>query len=83
MTTADELAEQIHKPVIVCGEMSADERSRLMRKFKNVTLASPAQCVRRPGILAELAWQKWQAGKTDLAATLAPIYIHVAGGLPA
>ena len=83
VTTADELAEQIHKPVIVCGEMSADERSRLMRKFKNVTLASPAQCVRRPGILAELAWQKWQAGKTYLAATLAPIYIHVAGGLPA
>jgi tRNA threonylcarbamoyladenosine biosynthesis protein TsaB len=63
--------------------MSADERQRLMRKFKNVTLASPAQCVRRPGILAELAWQKWQAGKTDPAATLAPIYIHVAGGLPA
>jgi len=83
VTTADELAEQIHKPVIVCGEMSADERSRLMRKFNNVTLASPAHCVRRPGILAELAWQKWQAGKTDLAATLAPIYIHVAGGLPA
>jgi tRNA threonylcarbamoyladenosine biosynthesis protein TsaB len=83
VTTADELAEQIHKPVIVCGEMSSDERQRLMRKFKNVTLASPAQCVRRPGILAELAWQKWQAGKTDPAATLAPIYIHVAGGLPA
>ena len=83
VTTADELAEKIHKPTIVCGEMSADERSRLMRKFKNVSLASPAQCVRRPGILAELAWQKWQAGKTDLAATLAPIYIHVAGGLPA
>ena len=83
VTTADELTEQIHKPVIVCGEMSADERHRLMRKFKNVTLASPAQCVRRPGILAELAWKKWQAGKTDLAATLAPIYIHVAGGLPA
>jgi tRNA threonylcarbamoyladenosine biosynthesis protein TsaB len=83
VTTADELAEQIHKPVIVCGEMSADERSRLMRKFKNVSLASPAQCVRRPANLAELAWSKWQAGKTDLAATLAPIYIHVSGGLPA
>jgi tRNA threonylcarbamoyladenosine biosynthesis protein TsaB len=83
VTTADELAEQIHKPVIVCGEMSADERSRLMRKFKNVSLASPAQCVRRPANLAELAWSKWQAGKTDTAATLAPIYIHVAGGLPA
>jgi tRNA threonylcarbamoyladenosine biosynthesis protein TsaB len=83
VTTADELAERIHKPVIVCGEMSADERQRLARKYRNVTLASPAQCVRRPGILAELAWQKWQAGKTDPAAALAPIYLHVAGGLPA
>ena len=81
--TADELADSIHKPVIVCGEMSADERQRLARRFKNVSLASPAQCVRRPGILAELAWQKWQAGKTDSAATLAPIYLHIAGGLPA
>jgi tRNA threonylcarbamoyladenosine biosynthesis protein TsaB len=81
--TADELAENIHKPVIVCGEMSADDRQRLARKFKNVTLASPAQCVRRPGILAELAWQKWQAGKIDPVATLAPIYLHVAGGPPA
>ena len=83
VTTVDELAGQILEPVIVCGEMSADERSRLMQNSKMVILASPAQCVRRPGILAELAWQKWQAGKTDPAATLAPIYIHVAGGLPA
>jgi tRNA threonylcarbamoyladenosine biosynthesis protein TsaB len=83
VTTADELVESIHKPVIICGEMSADERQRLARKFKNVSLASPAQCVRRPAILAELAWQKWQAGKIDSAATLAPIYLHIAGGLPA
>jgi tRNA threonylcarbamoyladenosine biosynthesis protein TsaB len=83
VTTADELADKIHKPVILCGEMSADERHRLARKFKNVTLASPAQCVRRPGILAELAWQKWQAGNINPAAALAPIYLHMAGGLPA
>jgi tRNA threonylcarbamoyladenosine biosynthesis protein TsaB len=83
VTTADELAEKIHKPVLVCGELSADDRQRLARKFKNVILASPAQCVRRPAILAELAWQKWQAGKVDAAASLAPIYLHVAGGLPA
>lgn len=83
VTTADELVESIHKPVIVCGEMSADERQRLARRFKNVSLASPAQCVRRPGLLAELAWQKWQAGKAESAASLAPIYLHIAGGLPA
>jgi tRNA threonylcarbamoyladenosine biosynthesis protein TsaB len=83
VTTADELAEKIHKPVIVCGELSAEERQRLARKYRNVSLATPAQCVRRPGLLAELAWQKWQAGKTDPAAALAPIYLHVAGGPPA
>jgi tRNA threonylcarbamoyladenosine biosynthesis protein TsaB len=83
VTTADELAEKIHKPVIVCGELTGDDRQRLARKFKNVVLASPAQCVRRPAILAEIAWQKWQAGKVDTAASLAPIYLHVAGGIPA
>jgi tRNA threonylcarbamoyladenosine biosynthesis protein TsaB len=83
VTAADELADKIHRPVIICGEMSAEERQRLARKFKNVSLASPAQCVRRPGILAELAWKRWRAGKTDPVASLAPIYLHTAGGLPA
>jgi tRNA threonylcarbamoyladenosine biosynthesis protein TsaB len=82
-TTADEMEKGIHKPVIICGELSAEDRQHLARKFKNVILASPAQCVRRPGILAEIAWNRWQAGKTDAAASLAPIYLHVAGGLPA
>jgi tRNA threonylcarbamoyladenosine biosynthesis protein TsaB len=82
-TTAEELVEKIHKPVIVCGEMTEDDRHRLARKFKNVTLASPAQCVRRPGILAEIAWGRWQAGQMDAAASLAPIYLHVVGGPPA
>ena len=80
VTTLAELAGQIHEPVILCGELSADDRQCLLREFAYVTLASPAQCVRRPALLAELAWQKWQAGHADQAATLAPIYIHVAGG---
>lgn len=83
VTNADELAEKIHRPVIVCGELSADDRQRLARKFRNVRLAPPSQCVRRPAILAELAWKKLQAGKVDAVASLAPIYLHVAGGPPA
>jgi tRNA threonylcarbamoyladenosine biosynthesis protein TsaB len=81
--TAEELEKEIHKPVFICGELSAEDRQSLGRKFKNVLLASPAQCVRRPAILAEIAWNRWQAGKTDAAASLAPIYLHVTGGLPA
>lgn len=81
--TVDELADSITTPTLVCGELNAEERQRLARKYKNVSIPSPAHCVRRPGILAELAWQRWQAGDTDAAASLAPIYLHVAGGPPA
>lgn len=82
VTTADKLAESINKPTIVCGELSADERQRLARKRVNVLLASPAACVRRPAVLAELAWERWQAGAQDDAASLAPIYLHVADPIP-
>ena len=82
VTTADELADKIKKPTIVCGELSADERQRLARKRVNVLLASPAQCVRRPAVLAELAWERWQSGDQDDAASLAPIYLHTSDPIP-
>ena len=82
VTTVDELAESIQKPTIVCGELSADERQRLARKRVNVVLPSPAACVRRPAVLAELAWERWQTGVQDDAASLAPIYLHVADPIP-
>jgi len=82
VTTADDLAESIHKPTIVCGELTGDERQRLARKRVNVLLASPSACVRRPSVLAELAWERWQAGAQDDAASLAPIYLHVGDPIP-
>ncbi len=83
VTTAEELAAKIRRPTIVCGELTEEDIRHLRRKFKNVRLASPAQCVRRPSLLAELAWKRWQAGAVDSPAGLAPIYLHVAGGPPA
>jgi len=82
VTTADELANKIRKPTIVCGELTAEERQRLARKRVNVRLSSPAECVRRPAILAELAWKRWQVGVQEDAAALAPIYLHVANPIP-
>ncbi len=78
LCTAGELSESITSPALVCGELSANERQQLHRN-RHIRLASPACCVRRPGLLAELAWQRWQSGQVDSAATLAPIYLHVAG----
>jgi tRNA threonylcarbamoyladenosine biosynthesis protein TsaB len=86
LTPAD-LAERIQSPRIqspvrVCGELSEDERRLLGRKRKSVLLASPAQCLRRPSFLAELGWQRWQAGKVDDPATLSPIYLHYNEPIP-
>lgn len=81
-TTADALADEINSPTLVCGELTADERQRLVRKRVNILLASPAQSVRRPAFLAELAWKRWQAGEVDDLAALAPIYLHVGEAIP-
>ena len=75
--TAEALSESIAESTLVCGEMSAGER-QVFQKNKLVTLPSPAQCVRRPGLLAEMAYLRWQAGESDSLAALAPIYLHTA-----
>jgi tRNA threonylcarbamoyladenosine biosynthesis protein TsaB len=77
ITTADALADSIDTPTVVAGEMTASERQRLIRKKVNVILASPALCVRRPSILAQLAWKRWQEGRVDDPASLAPIYLQL------
>lgn len=78
----EELSHQIQKPTLVCGELTAVERQVLGRKRKNVILASPAQSLRRPSYLAELAWQRWQDGQVSEVISLAPIYLHVAEAIP-
>jgi tRNA threonylcarbamoyladenosine biosynthesis protein TsaB len=77
------LGHNIHSPTLVCGELSEEERALLARKRKNVLLASPAQCLRRPSFLAELAWKRWQAGQVDDPVSLAPIYLHIGEPIPA
>src|SRR3990172_8573373 len=75
--TVDELLKKIQSPTLVAGEFTSEERQRLTRK--NIILASPANCVRRPSVLAEMAWARLQENQVDDAASLAPIYLHVAG----
>jgi tRNA threonylcarbamoyladenosine biosynthesis protein TsaB len=80
IATLEEINVEVENPSIVCGEFSAEERLQLNNK--NIQLASPALSVRRPAILAELAWVRWQAGDVDDAASLAPIYLQTDGSLP-
>jgi len=78
VVTVQDLVYEIKSPSIVCGEFTAEDRQCLAKDEVNVRLASPAQSVRRPAVLAELAWQRWQKGDVDDDAALAPIYLHMA-----
>jgi len=76
--TVEALAKSITKPSMVAGELSTEERQRLARKRVKVVLAPLNRCVRRPSVLAEIAWRRFSAGHVDEAAMLAPIYLHLA-----
>jgi len=82
VVTIEELVKEIESPAVLCGEFTSEERQRL-KENTHVHLATPAQSVRRPAVLAELAWARWQAGEVDDEASLAPIYLHVAEPIPA
>lgn len=82
VVTLKALMDEIKNPSLVCGELTAEDR-RQLEENQNVQLASPAQSVRRPAALAELAWGRWQAGEVDDEATLAPIYLHTAEAISA
>jgi tRNA threonylcarbamoyladenosine biosynthesis protein TsaB len=77
-----QLSHQIHEPTLVCGELSEEQQHALARKYKNVILTSPAHSVRRPSLLAELAWKRWQLGDIDDPATLSPTYLNLGAPIP-
>jgi tRNA threonylcarbamoyladenosine biosynthesis protein TsaB len=82
VVTVKALIEEVESPVILCAELTAGERETLSAS-PDIHLASPANSVRRPAILAERAWERWHAGDVDNRSTLAPIYLHVAEPIPA
>jgi tRNA threonylcarbamoyladenosine biosynthesis protein TsaB len=76
VTLADELAASIEQETVIAGELTASERS-ILQNNPRIRLVSPALSTRRPGILAELAWNRWQAGQLDDPRSLAPLYLHI------
>jgi len=82
VTDITRLVHSIQQPTLVAGELKEEEQRALARKYKNVHLASPAQALRRPAFLAELAWKRWQSGRVDDPASLAPLYLHFGDPIP-
>jgi tRNA threonylcarbamoyladenosine biosynthesis protein TsaB len=79
VATIEAMMDGIKSLSLVCGEFTSEDRQKLTEGNRNVRLVSPVHSVRRPAVLAELAWARWQAGDVDEEASLAPIYLHVAG----
>jgi len=82
VVTLEALQAEVKSPSVICGEFTAAERQAIL-EYKNVQLASPADSIRRPAVLAELAWARFQTGDVDDAASLAPIYLHTAAAIDA
>jgi len=81
VVSLERLMAEAQNPALVCGEFSAEDFQKM--KDAGLRLASPAASLRRPAVLAELAWARWQAGDVDDEASLAPIYLHTEGAPPA
>ncbi len=82
LMTAEELVDSINNPTLICGELEEEDRKILGRKYKNAIIGSPAWSVRRPALLAEQAWERWQAGEVTDPKGLAPIYLQATDAVP-
>jgi tRNA threonylcarbamoyladenosine biosynthesis protein TsaB len=72
----DELCAGLDARAVVCGDLDARMQAHIWDELgEGVSFPAPAANLRRPGYLAELAWQRWRAGATDQLASLEPLYL--------
>jgi tRNA threonylcarbamoyladenosine biosynthesis protein TsaB len=76
VTSAEELSASIEQESLIAGDLTASERS-LLQNNPLIRLIPPALSTRRPGVLAELAWNRLYAGQLDDPHSLAPLYLHI------
>jgi tRNA threonylcarbamoyladenosine biosynthesis protein TsaB len=76
VVTAHELEKSITSRTLVCGEMDIDEKKILARRWRNIQFANPPQNIRRPSILANIAYERFIVEDFDDAASTAPIYLR-------
>ncbi len=71
-----ELCATIDGPALFCGEIVEATRKTIQQFLgERAYFPSPAANLRRPALLAELAWQRLSAGERANPATLEPIYL--------
>lgn len=74
--TLPEICAEIHDRALFCGDIDAEVQAALRQLLgDHAQFPAPAANLRRPGYLAELAWQRLQEGRADDVAALEPIYL--------
>jgi tRNA threonylcarbamoyladenosine biosynthesis protein TsaB len=76
IATPAELFREPAEPTLITGELSDEWRTAVAGLGPNARLASAAQAVRRPSVLAELALARIAAGQVDDPASLQAIYLR-------
>ncbi|MDB5080789.1 MAG: tRNA ((37)-N6)-threonylcarbamoyltransferase complex dimerization subunit type 1 TsaB [Chloroflexi bacterium] len=72
-----ELIERLEGPTFIAGELKPAQRVELIEKLPKAIILPAAVSLRRPGLLAELAWHRLSLGEPgDDLANLQPIYLH-------
>ena len=77
VVSVEALNDEVQSPSLVCGEFTDEVRQKISEN-KNAQLTSPEDSQRKPAMLAQLAWVRFQNGAVDEIASLAPIYLHTA-----
>jgi tRNA threonylcarbamoyladenosine biosynthesis protein TsaB len=75
ITTWKDLAEEVERPTLICGEVDERGVQALEESEALITLLPPAHRLRRAGFLAELAWARIRQNQIGDPATLVPLYL--------
>ena len=74
LVTVDGVVELLTEPTLVIGEINTEDRRKLAND-PNARVASVAAGARRAGFLAELGWQRAQAGEPGNPEALDALYL--------
>lgn len=73
--TLESLLRLVVERCTIVGDLDAEGRTRLSALGEHVWVAPPALSVRRPAVLAELAWHQWRRGSPPGPDAGEPIYL--------
>lgn len=74
LTDWESLIANLEEDCLLVGELDAEALTLLRPLGERVEIPPAARHLRRAGYLADIAWQRWQAGIRDDALTLTPLY---------